>query len=379
MVFAHMIGAGQMVTAACPSTYRGYLYSMHSSAANNVWIAVSLPYGDTGRVACFHWNGTVYTQHDFTSANIPTNMGTNIFTYGASNTYLWTGNELARWTGSSWSVVFTNPNSDGEGALLGGSGTTLYIVLRLYGGATGGVAVYSGSGSTWTHISDTELDDWTVVSDSIYHPGLGGTVGFRQANPSGGISSGGAAYCLCARERTVSATQRYCVVQVNSVPAVKLFTTASLLDSMNSLSYVGGTWYFVGQHPSGSVWENPFVLVSPSWSQITEPTYSADNSVNPRSVGGVSTTDLWMAGDWNTYRTSGIYQLFVDRYTGSWAHTDYSPATFPYHSFNHVHAIASNDVWIIGQLCGEGPPAPTSIVLHWNGTAWSRRDIPPGS
>jgi hypothetical protein len=59
---------------------------------------------------------------------------------------------------------------------------------------------------------------------------------------------------------------------------------------------------------------------------------------------------------------------------GRVASADASPATKPVQgNLNSVAALASNDVWAVGQLRPEGSPF-LALARHWDGTSWS--DVP---
>src|SRR3954471_1369147 len=90
-------------------------------------------------------------------------------------------------------------------------------------------------------------------------------------------------------------------------------------------------------------------------------------------IDAVATNDIWAVG-------IGCNRALCDQRLPlalHWDGTAWSfvstpaPATYD-HEFNGVVALASNDVWAVGQACTQnGCAASDTLVEHWNGTAWT--------
>jgi hypothetical protein len=89
------------------------------------------------------------------------------------------------------------------------------------------------------------------------------------------------------------------------------------------------------------------------------------------AVADIAPNDVWAAGYWNTeptYSGSGL-PLFEH-----WDGTTWRVAPSPNVGGGQIRglaAIASNDVWAVGELDSKG-----TLVEHWNGSSWKRVPAP---
>lgn len=89
----------------------------------------------------------------------------------------------------------------------------------------------------------------------------------------------------------------------------------------------------------------------------------------------VSATDCWAVGYYNN--NVSTYQTLIQHWDGaSWSLVP-SPNTGTNHSnvLRAVSCVSANDCWAIGMSSEPGSPQRT-LVLHWDGTAWTRVDSP---
>jgi hypothetical protein len=92
------------------------------------------------------------------------------------------------------------------------------------------------------------------------------------------------------------------------------------------------------------------------------------------AVAAVAPNDVWAAGYWNTnpgYTGSGL-PLF-EHWDGAAWHVVPSPNVGGGQIWG-LAAVASNDVWAVGELTTE-----RTLVEHWNGSSWSRVQAPYGN
>ncbi|HYP39427.1 MAG TPA: S-layer homology domain-containing protein [Chloroflexia bacterium] len=110
-----------------------------------------------------------------------------------------------------------------------------------------------------------------------------------------------------------------------------------------------------------------------SWSQVSSPTTGQFSRLN--AVSGTSSTDVWAAG---SAFTGGGFQAFTLHWDGQvWTLVN-TPGTFSDSSLNGIEAIAPDDAWAVGYYSTDGFDYFT-LTLHWNGTAWSHVPSPNGS
>ena len=110
-----------------------------------------------------------------------------------------------------------------------------------------------------------------------------------------------------------------------------------------------------------------------SWTQVASPNPNLASGFNNQLLGmtAVSTTDIWAVG------FSGNFQAFFEPLTLHFDGTSWNPvaavtpstgATGDY--FSAVSAIASHDIWAVGQTMGSTSTFP--VLEHWDGVQWTK-------
>ena len=108
-----------------------------------------------------------------------------------------------------------------------------------------------------------------------------------------------------------------------------------------------------------------------AWAQVASPD-TGDSSLG--KVAAVSPTDVWAVGE--TISRTGVHKTLVLYWNGTrWARLP-SPNPSPSDSeLSGVSAVSSSDVWADGVFFDNQGHAKT-LILHWNGTRWSRVPSP---
>jgi hypothetical protein len=112
-----------------------------------------------------------------------------------------------------------------------------------------------------------------------------------------------------------------------------------------------------------------------AWSAVAVPSPNPSNAFgnNLTAISAISATDIWAVGEFtNTSYTNSAYALHYDG--TSWAVT-----VLPQPSVNGpsspvlhgVTAVASNNVWAVGENEEVPGLGITTLIEHWNGSAWS--------
>jgi hypothetical protein len=114
---------------------------------------------------------------------------------------------------------------------------------------------------------------------------------------------------------------------------------------------------------------------SPPFQLMTSPTVNGSLS----AVSAVSATDIWAVGFQNT--SNGDVAPLTENFNGtSWSVVAApTPAGASSADFNAVSALASNNVWAVGNsdsVNSSGVGVSTPLVEHFNGTSWSIQTIP---
>ena len=114
------------------------------------------------------------------------------------------------------------------------------------------------------------------------------------------------------------------------------------------------------EHWDGSTWA---IIPSPNQQDLS--TLSA--------VAGIATNDLWAVGSSNATPCCQRDQPLTEHWDGAEWSVVSSPNLNGFDFLNAVAAVASHDVWAVGQ---DGRPTENAFFLHWDGQSWSIVDAP---
>jgi len=104
-----------------------------------------------------------------------------------------------------------------------------------------------------------------------------------------------------------------------------------------------------------------------SWSIVATPNpgaYWADLN----AVTAIASNNVWAVGDYR-YDLAGHFHTFAEHWDGSkWTVTTSTQNPTPFSTLFAVDAVSSNDIWAAGIFNSAGW---FTLVEHWNGTAWT--------
>lgn len=135
-----------------------------------------------------------------------------------------------------------------------------------------------------------------------------------------------------------------------------------------------GSWVMV-QHWDGS-----------SWSLVPPPAPPGGVSINfsgtrVYSVCAVGKDDVWFGGQWGEPNQLGsvTWRPLQMHWDGSGLTVYPTPAVFDgYYGFHTVSMseLSSNDIWAACQKNRAGGGSKMNVILHWDGSSWSRVAVP---
>jgi hypothetical protein len=169
---------------------------------------------------------------------------------------------------------------------------------------------------------------------------------------------------------------------------------------MDSPTFVGGglfadvavtgdtVWVTGGKNemvPNGPLLE-PFAarLDGDDWTMVDVPLFDIVGEqtlarYRLRAVGGIAADDVWMGG-WLLVVGEPIHDAVLMHWDGGdWTWFDVRPLlTNPGagSSIESITAIGPDDVWAVGHEFDVDLERERALILHWDGTAWSRFDAP---
>ena len=207
--------------------------------------------------------------------------------------------------------------------------------------------------------------DWQIISSPN---------GTKQVNELHGVSAVsdsdvwavGVSYNT---ERTLSTSliEHWNGTQWTVVPSPNPSSTLNVLNAVAAVS-ANDVWA-VGIAPTGS---NPILIIhwnGSVWSVVPNPTSSMPLN-NLAALAVVSANDVWAVG-------TGLIGDEDATATLHWNGTAWSVIPSPNvgpevdNTLAGVTAVASNDVWAVGTQQPTSLTDPHTLILHWNGSAWS--------
>jgi hypothetical protein len=121
-----------------------------------------------------------------------------------------------------------------------------------------------------------------------------------------------------------------------------------------------------------------------SWSQVSSPT-PPNSYLNLAGVTAISASDAWAVGTYYN-NTTNTYDTLILRWNGkAWSEVSSpNPDATGENRLNAVSADGAGDVWAVGTLCSivSGVCAfsdESTLILHWTGTTWAQVASPSPS
>jgi hypothetical protein len=112
-----------------------------------------------------------------------------------------------------------------------------------------------------------------------------------------------------------------------------------------------------------------------SWSKVASP--NAGSGANSLSgVYTVSATDAWAAGDYCTTSACAVEDTLIVHWNGaSWSKVKSPSPSSVVNVLTGVSGTSGGNIWAAGYLIGASG-SDNTLIVHWNGTAWSTVNSP---
>jgi hypothetical protein len=289
------------------------------------------------------WNGTAWAQvptpnvqfFDEKLLAVSASGGTDAWAVGSTNrtSFATTNPIAAHWNGSAWTIVPTPATTGTSKSILDGvvafGPTNAWAVGR---SRTGRALIERWDGTAWSIVDGP---------DPVVAPGS--TLGSATLT---GVSA-------------VSSTDIWAVGSYATV-------TGTVVDA-----------FTLTEHYDGVRWT---IVPSPNPAP-RHPLNGARQVLN--AVAAVGHSDVWAVG--NTIDSASGSFLPDKTLTMHWNGTAWAVVASPdgpaEDVLSGVSAASSTDVWAVGQRVdrSSGMPVDNGLILHWNGTAWTRTASPNGA
>ena len=222
----------------------------------------------------------------------------------------------AHWDGTSWTRVPSPPGGSHQGSAM--------------------YAVSAASATDVWAVGATESPDCFTQRTLIVH--WDGTSWTREPSPS---PNGGCDQTQLTDVSAVSATDAWAVGVVDDGQAQKSYI----------LHWDGTSWT---RMPGPDPW----------------------TAVNLYSVSAVSATDAWAVGDYLN-RAGGGWRTLIVHWDGtSWTRVPSPLGESKKATLAGVSAVSATDAWAVGRVANSTTGQQRTLILHWDGTSWTRVPSP---
>jgi hypothetical protein len=319
----------------------GELFGVEAIAPDDVWMVGG--YQDGGGALILHWDGETLSVVEHPN---PGTFNRFYAVAGTSATDIWAVGEYAdggigktlieHWDGESWQVV-ASPTDPGQYTeLLGVS-----AIAPNDAWAVGQV----GAGTFSVHWDGTE---WTTVSTPT--PG-----GYASLKSVSGVASDDVWAVGDGIEGTL--TLHWNGSQWEIIPSP---TPSELFNDLNSVvALAADDVWAVGYYAHGGDWRTLTIhWDGVAWSQVTSPSPDPSLNVFNGVDGEASSGEVWAVG-------RGMGTLVSQWNSASWEVVPSANLGTADNELNSLDAIAPNDIWAVG-VAGDDP-----LSEHWDGNSWS--------
>jgi glucose/arabinose dehydrogenase len=374
----------------------GYLLGIDASSPTDVW---AVGRSQTLGALALHWDGQAW--HNVTTPDISLN---DVSVLSASDIWAAGTEILIHWDGQTWDTIAAISDVGfNELAPLGANNILLAGTISTAAGPQAGINQWSGSqlreifqepqsqvplNATLRGVSIAATNDiwavgwndkgtlkqhwngsqWTTIPSTSYSPNSF-LYGVAAIAPNDVWAAG---YSTSGQTKTL--IEHWNGSLWSQVPSPNVGEGSNQLRAIDASS-PQNVWA-VG-HYTGTTTVRPLVLrwQGTQWDVVPAPDFGAGTEARLLSVEALGDNDAWAVGNFKT-TSSGNAETLILHWNGTeWSRVPSPNADPATHNFlRGVTAVAPNDVWATGYYGPSG--TGQSLFLHWNGSAWSRVPSP---
>jgi hypothetical protein len=362
-------------SAALTLSSNPVLFGVSAVSGSDAWAVGRQNSTGVFKTLILHWNGTAWSKVNSPSPSLSDAELLGVSAVSGSNAwavgYYWnrTGTAydtlILHWNGTAWTQVKSpspSPASPGANYLYGvsaRSGSDAWAVGNYDNNGVSDALILHWNGTAWTHVNSPSAPRYTDF-------GLTGVsaVSGRDAWAVGvrGISGADTSGTLIFHWDGAAWTL------VNSPNPG---SGTNLLEGVSAVS--GSDAWAVGNYSS---YYNPGTSRTlalhwngTAWSKINSPTPNPNDLNFLQGVSARSGSDAWAVG--NYWNTTGLSRSLILHWNGTaWSKIN-SPNPGPTaNRLSGVSARSGSDAWAVGDH-DTAVSTTNSLILHWNGTAWA--------
>jgi hypothetical protein len=386
--------AASSSSAALGSGRPGDLNAVSSDSANDAWAVGGTSNGAApDQTLAIHWNGTGWSKVASpnpggtgssalnTLDGISAHSATDAWAIGwyENSTTAATETLVLHWNGTSWSKV-TSPNPGGASS---GSETSVLNGVSARSAADAwavGYYINPTTGAEETLVLHWNGTGWSKVAS----PNPAGTSS-GDDNALNGVSAASSsdAWAVGFYKNPTTHAFETLVLHWNGTNWGKVVSPnpggtspGDLNDPIGVSTFSATSAWAVGDHQSPTTGATETLLLhwnGTNWSTVASPnpggTSGFDINKLP-SVSADSATDAWAVGFYQNPTNLAVETLILHGNGSSWSRvTSPNPGGTGSGGFNRLNGVsarAATDAWAVGSYTGG------TLVLHWNGTRWTK-------
>jgi len=351
------------------------LTGVSADSASDAWAVGSYVSNTTGvrDTLILHWNGTAWSRVASPNPGTRFNVLNGVSAGGAKNAWAVGFYRtqapgalplILHWNGTAWSQVTAPPSGMPQTEL---NGVSTASSRSAWAAGFAGKPAVGQFATLLLHWNGTA---WTQVAS----PNPGKTDSFLQGVSA---SANGGAWAVGGYLR--GTTVRTLVLKGSGAAWAQVKSAspapAGRYNLLNGVSAIGqGHAWAVGNNPQSTTGPGQTLVLQWNgtfWPRVPSPDAGAGANALT-GVSAVSTTDVWAVGDSQPNVSSGALRTLILHWDGTaWSQSSSPNASPASNVLSGVSADSATDAWAVGYYLSKG--VRYALILHWNGTAWSVR------
>jgi len=362
------VPAAAAARVATPARAPGAVTNLSGHPSAVTVISGSDAWAAQGFDVMLHWNGTTWAKVPITNDSqfaqfnsVSGDSPTDVWTVGETNGEVAV---LEHWNGTAWTKAANPAGLSGSVSLFGVSTVSpsdAWAVGDTFVSGTGHSVILHWNGAKWSLVSSPRASGASLASVTALSASDAWAVGNHGLRGSFVLHWNGTSWS-----------------QVTTPQIAGMLLTSISADSASDAWAVGltdTTGVTVALHWNGSTWSK---VATPAPAPSPHPARGAELV----GVDAVSPTLAFAVGDYNTYPIHGgagvhAHTLLLQWDGSQWTQVpspglgvSFGPGSF----LSGVAASSRSNAWAVGSYDTGGleGPAPRTLMMHWNGSAWTR-------
>jgi hypothetical protein len=360
-----------------------YLRAVSATSGTSAW-AVGYYFNTAANATdtlVLHWNGTSWAKASSPNPSSTDNELLGVSATSATNAWAvgyYTNNKsgiddtlILHWNGKTWSQMKSASPSASFNGLFGVSATSganawavgYYCVLHCGLNIGFNTLLLRWNGTTWSRV--------TIPDPSTTGNGLSGVSATSTSN-----AWAAGYYINPATHATDTLTERWNGTAWSKVASANPNSTFTSLSGVSADSptdaWAAGSYQISTPGTTGTFTEQ---WNGTAWSKAATPSPSPSSNYL-FGVNANSGTDVWAVGRYcasGCGGTSEVDKTLLLHWNGSrWSKVSNPNPSSSFNELWGVSAVSAHNAWAVGDYCTPACSAYHTLILHWNGSTWTQ-------